>query len=78
MIQAVPRCPKCKSEMTQGFVMDNTYGARLVSQWAEGMPQKSFWTGTKSPPEKLIPIGTFRCQSCGFLEAYARDEFAAQ
>jgi hypothetical protein len=64
--------------MVQGFVLDNTYGARLVSQWAEGAPQKSFWTGTKIPEEGLIPIGTLRCKGCGFLESYAREEFAAQ
>jgi hypothetical protein len=64
--------------MVQGFVMDNTYGGRLVSQWSEGTPQKSFWQGTKMPEEKQIPIGTFRCDGCGFLESYAREEFAAQ
>jgi hypothetical protein len=72
------QCPKCNGQMQQGFVLDNTYGARVVSQWAAGAPQKSFWTGTRLPDEKLIPIGTFRCASCGFLESYARPEFAAQ
>ena len=71
-------CPKCKGEMIQGFVMDNTHGGRLVSHWAEGSPQKSFWFGTKMPDEKLVPIGTFRCKLCGFLEEYARAEFTAQ
>lgn len=64
--------------MVQGFVMDNTSGGRLVSHWAEGVPQRSFWGGTKMPDEKLIPIGTFRCKSCGFLEAFARPEYAAR
>lgn len=71
------RCPKCNGEMDQGFVLDMTYGSRLVSQWAPGAPAKSFWSGTKLPEQKLIPIGVFRCQACGFLESYARDEFAA-
>jgi hypothetical protein len=26
--------------MEQGFVLDNTYGARVVSQWAAGTPLK--------------------------------------
>ncbi len=51
--------------MEQGFVLDNTYGARVVSQWAAGAPLKSFWVGTKLPDEKLVPIGTYRCSSCG-------------
>lgn len=65
--------------MIHGFIMDYADGpARMVSHWAEGEPKKSFWMGTKMPENKLIPIGTFRCNSCGFLEAYAREEFAAQ
>lgn len=78
MNPATSRCPKCNGEMVQGFVIDFAHGARLVSQWAEGLPQKSFWTGTKLPEEALIPVGTFRCNACGFLESYALDEFAAQ
>jgi predicted nucleic-acid-binding Zn-ribbon protein len=78
MAKTSQSCPKCNGHMEQGFVLDNTYGARVVSQWAAGAPQKSFWSGTKLPDEKLIPIGTFRCSSCGYLESYARQEFAAQ
>ena len=64
--------------MEQGFVLDNTHGGRLVSQWAAGAPLKSFWVGTKLPDAKLLPIGSYRCSSCGFLEMYARQEFAAK
>jgi hypothetical protein len=64
--------------MEQGFVFDYASGARLVSQWAAGAPLKSFWVGTKLPEEKLVPIGTYRCSACGFLESYARQEFAAK
>lgn len=71
-------CPKCDGAMELGFVMDFTHGGRLVSHWAAGSPQKSFWTGTKLPDEKLLPVGTFRCESCGFLESYASSEFAAK
>lgn len=72
------QCPKCKSGMEQGFVLDNTYGARIVSHWAAGAPLKSIWVGTKLPDEKLVPVGTYRCSSCGYLEQYARPEFAAK
>ena len=77
MSEISQQCPKCKSQMEQGFVLDNTYGARIVSHWGAGPPEKSFWFGTKLAHE-LIPIGTFRCTSCGFLESYARPEFAAK
>jgi len=71
------RCPKCKGIMEQGFILDCTHGRYLVSQWVAGAPRKSFWSGTKLPDEKPVPIGTFRCSTCGYLESYARQEFAA-
>ena len=70
-------CPKCPGRMEQGFIVDNTYGGHIVSHWAPGAPKKSFWVGTKIPDKSQIPIGMFRCSSCGYLEAYARPEFAA-
>ena len=70
------KCPKCSGVMEQGFVLDYTRDGFLVSEWARGAPVKSFWLGIKRPDERL-PIGTFRCSSCGYLEAYARQEFAA-
>lgn len=72
-----PSCPKCQGEMEQGFVLDNTYGGRIVSHWSAGPPKKSFWTGTKLSEAKQIPIGTFRCKDCGYLESFARAEFEA-
>jgi len=64
--------------MEQGFVPDFTHGDQLVNQWAPGPPKKSFWASTKVPKAELVPVAAFRCRSCGFLEFYARDEFAAQ
>ena len=57
--------------MTQGFVPDYTYGGRLVANWHEGEPKKSFWTQTKEPCTQGLPIGAFRCGKCGYLEFYA-------
>jgi hypothetical protein len=45
--------------MEQGFVLDNTRGGRVASQWVAGAPMKSIWTGTKVPDGKLVPIGKF-------------------
>ena len=73
------RCPKCNGEMVQGFIVDwHQGGGRLVSNWVEGAPEKSFWHGTNVPAERCLPVGTFRCSACGFLESYARPEFAAK
>ena len=65
--------------MEQGFVFAHTaHSSRRVSHWAAGPPLKSFWLGTKLPEGKLFPIGTWRCTSCGYLESYAKPEFAAK
>lgn len=73
------KCPKCNGEMLQGFTVDWAQGGqRRVTSWVEGTPEKSFWHGTSAPDDKGIPVGTFRCSGCGFLESYAQPEFAAK
>ena len=73
------RCPKCNGEMMQGFIFDRGDGGlRRVINWVEGAPEKAFWTITKVSKEKCVPVGTFRCSVCGFLESYAHPEFAAK
>ena len=74
------QCPKCNGEMVQGFIFDRADGGnRRVINWVEGAPEKSdFWTVTRVPEEKCVPVGTFRCSVCGFLESYAHPEFAAK
>ncbi len=64
-------CAKCQRSMTEGFVIDNTYGARGVSSWLEGAPVKSIWMGVKLEGRKPIEITTWRCDGCGYLESYA-------
>jgi transposase len=70
-------CPKCNGQMERGFIIDHSHTAQAVSEWAPGPPQRSFWTGTKLP-EGRLPIGTFRCSACGYLESYAHPDFAAK
>ena len=90
MSHAAISCPKCQGEMVQGFVMDRSGVAVFVNQWVQATPEslkvRQYLGGTIKFPESVnlpetsesIPIGTFRCQSCGFLESYARAEFAAK
>ena len=67
-----PECPKCQRPMTPGFILENgDHNARSVSQWVEGNPEKSFWTGLKIKNRRVIPVTTWRCERCGFLESYA-------
>jgi len=71
------QCPKCKGEMIQGFVGDQSDGNLYVAGWHAGQPKKSFWFGAKSGHSEALPIGAFRCQKCGFLEFYSDRRFEA-
>lgn len=69
-------CPKCQGKMVQGFLVDFAYAAALVTTWIEGSPTKSFLPGIKPPKKyKRIPVGTYRCSACGYLESYASAGF---
>jgi hypothetical protein len=71
-------CPKCGQGMIQGFIADNLESGVAVSHWVEGEPQTSWLGGLKTPIEKSLPVGTFRCMSCGFLESYALLRYSAK
>ncbi len=73
------KCPKCQGEMVQGFIPDSgSANAKYVSSWVEGQPKRSWFEYTKVPVGGGTPIAAFRCKSCGYLEFYADDKFAAQ
>jgi len=68
-------CPKCSGEMREGFVLDRgDLEVRHPATWVEGPPKKSLWLGTRISGREMLPISTFRCTSCGYLESYARPE----
>ena len=71
MTSAVPsECPKCRSRMQPGYLLDRGPHGRLVSAWVEGEPSRSFWTGLTLPPRRH-ETRTWRCTRCGYLESYA-------
>ena len=75
------RCPKCNGGMVQGFTCGREGPNRILSTWEEGVPEKVGWLFRqirKVPPYKSVPVAIFRCLACGFLESYARPEFAAK
>jgi hypothetical protein len=69
--QRTPECPKCEATMERGFVLDLAHGAFVQSSWIEGEPERSRWTGLKLKGHNRIPVTTFRCPRCGYLESYA-------
>ena len=66
-----PICPKCRAAMEPGFVLDQTYGANTQASWIEGAPERSFWTGVRLKDRQRMPVTTYRCPGCGYLESYA-------
>jgi predicted nucleic-acid-binding Zn-ribbon protein len=66
-----PVCPKCGEIMEEGFILDNAHGTRLQSEWIEGPPEPSRWTGLKLKGRDHLPVTTYRCLRCGYLESYA-------
>ena len=68
------KCPKCAAEMEPGFVLDKSYSEQYFSEpeWAEGVPEHSLWTGLKLRGRERLPVTTYKCTGCGFLESYAR------
>ncbi len=78
MSEAPESCLRCKGAMTRGFLLDGVQGGSIVSRWAPGQAKASFWSGTKTFHGDLVPVGAYRCASCGYLELYARQEFGAE
>jgi len=59
--------------MQEGYVLDKAHGnARTVSTWVEGEPKPSMWVGLKLEGFEPVPIESWRCTRCGFIEQYAK------
>ena len=60
--------------MDAGYLMDKGHAnARMVAEWVEGVPEKSFWTGLKTGDRMVIKVTSYRCGRCGYLVSYAAD-----
>jgi hypothetical protein len=57
--------------MEPGFVLDETRNQHAVATWIEGAPESSFWMGIKLRGKQRLPVTTYRCRRCGYLESYA-------
>ena len=70
------RCPKCEAKMAEGFLIDSSQQAVRVTHWAEGAPTYWFLKVLKLRGRRRLPVQTWRCASCGFLESYANEASA--
>ena len=65
-------CPKCGGKMDPGFVLDRNRFEDQQGTWLEGTLELNMWTGSaKTAKKDQIPVTTYRCDSCGYLESYA-------
>jgi len=70
-MQGTVECMKCHAQMEPGWVVDKTHAGYEQESWSPGEPQRSFWTGLKLEKDKIVPVTTFHCPNCGYLESYA-------
>jgi hypothetical protein len=72
-------CPRCSRHLQPGSLLEKGNGDRTsVTQWVEDVPDKSFWTGLALKGRQVLPVTTFRCERCGYLEPYAGLDDAQQ
>jgi hypothetical protein len=64
-------CIRCHVQMEVGYVPDLREGGSSQQVWSPGVPSRSFWAGLKMKADQLVPVKTFRCPKCGYLESYA-------
>ena len=68
-------CPRCSGAMELGFVADKAhYSVPETQKWVGGIPERSFWSGLKMKDRAIVPVSTYRCERCGYLESYAKAE----
>jgi hypothetical protein len=70
MVQRNTVCPKCQAKMETGLIPDEGYSHTFMSKWVAGIAQTGFF-GLKLKGRRQVPIATYRCTACGYLESYA-------
>lgn len=64
-------CLRCQGFMAAGFVPDFASAGTLPMVWHPGKPEKSFWTGIAVNKKQTMPVRSYRCNRCGYLEFFA-------
>jgi hypothetical protein len=65
-------CPKCQGRMEEGYVPDQAPMGFRLARWVRGKPKPGIF-GLRGFLwlDKGMPVSTYRCAQCGYLEAYA-------
>ena len=64
-------CPKCGGAMSEGVIAEKGDAGWKVASFLPGAPEVSRWWGLKVRKKDLVPISSWRCGRCGYLESYA-------
>jgi hypothetical protein len=57
--------------MEIGYLLGNMHGGSAPTAWIDGPPERSFWAGLRLKGHRRLPLKTYRCTRCGYLESYA-------
>jgi hypothetical protein len=76
MTAPTPECPVCRVRMEAGFVPDAGQHGVSLSQWTEGLPEKTRLSGLQVKGRRQITTVTFRCPKCGWLIWFAPEPAA--
>jgi len=57
--------------MSEGVIAEKEDWGWMVASFLPGAPKVSRWFGLKVNKKNLVPISTWRCGRCGYLESYA-------
>ena len=68
---SVVKCPKCDGSMVGGTLLDQSDGRSFQSEWIEGSLELNFFGFVKKRGRQILPVQSFRCEKCGYLELYA-------
>jgi rubrerythrin len=71
--EMVKTCPKCASSMEVGFLTSPHPSNDIW--WVAGLPDYSFTPKKLHGQQRsMIAVNLYRCQQCGYLEAYAQSD----
>ena len=66
-------CPKCNGSMEPGLMLDRKdWATERQVRWVGGEPTpKTFFGGMSLKGREPLPVTTYRCEGCGYLESFA-------
>ncbi len=56
--------------MEEGFILDASDSGFRVSEWMMGAPVRKLFGLLETDKRNRLPVRTFACMSCGYLESY--------